>query len=97
MNEPGARESGLRLKATVAPRTDSVRANPRSSTARLPGLLAPRDQARRLPRHIALRQGYHGAVWLPLDAYWNLHATWFSTTTALKNEALSLGVRFSVA
>jgi hypothetical protein len=43
------------------------------------------------------KQGYQcGGVWLRLDAYWNLHATWFSATTALKNEALSLGVRFSV-
>jgi hypothetical protein len=41
-----------------------------------------------------MNQRYQWVVWLPLDAYWDLHATWFSVTTALKNEALSLGVRF---
>jgi hypothetical protein len=44
-----------------------------------------------------MNQSYQCVVWLLLDAHCNLHATWFSATSALKNEALSLGVRFSVA
>jgi hypothetical protein len=48
-------------------------------------------------RVVALKQGHHLMIWLPSDGCWNLYATWFSAATALKNEALSFGVRFRVA
>jgi hypothetical protein len=60
----------------------------------LAGLAGSTRSARWLPRH-HLEAG--DCCLAALDAYWNFHATWFMATTALKYEALSLGVRLNVA